>query len=87
MKWTRRNLDKKNNKIYFSDQNPTFHRPPEFSFELIDDDLSKAAFDFALLTSCNHTIISRGMCVKNTLKAVQKDYNAAGMICKKSLFM
>ena len=61
MKWTRRNLDKKNNKIYFSDQNPTFHRPPEFSFELLDDDLSKAAFDFALLTSCNHTIISRGM--------------------------
>ena len=67
MKWTRRNLDKKNNKIYFSDQNPTFHRPPEFSFELIDDDLSKAAFDFALLTSCNHTIISRGMFIGITV--------------------
>ena len=60
MKWTRRNLDKKNNKIYFSDQNPTFHKSTKFQSQVEDDDISKAAFDFVLLTSCNHTIISRG---------------------------
>ena len=61
IKWAKKKLDRENKKIYFSDQNPSFHRPPQFSFEVMDDDLSKAAYDFALVTSCNHTIISRGM--------------------------
>ena len=60
IKWAKKNLDKENNKIYFSDQNPTFYKPPELEYQVVDNDLSKAAFDFALLTSCNHTIISRG---------------------------
>jgi len=60
IKWTKKNLDRKNNIIYFSDQNPTFHRPSNTMYELMDDDLSKSAFDFALIVSCNHTITSRG---------------------------
>ena len=60
IKWTKRSLDKNKNKIYFSDQNPTFHESQLLQSDLRDDDLSKAAFDFVLLTSCNHTIISRG---------------------------
>ena len=63
IKWAKENLDKENNKIYFSDQDPKFHKPPsdaEFEYEIVDNDLSKAAYDFALLTSCNHTISSRG---------------------------
>ena len=60
IKWAKKNLDKENNKIYFSDQNPTFYKQPELEYQVMDNDLSKAAYDFALLTSCNHTIISRG---------------------------
>ena len=26
----------------------------------MDDDMSKAVYDFVLVTSCNHTVISRG---------------------------
>ena len=37
---------------------------PTFSTDengnLFDDDISKAAYDLALLSSCNHTIVSRG---------------------------
>ena len=63
IKWAKKNLDKENNNIYFSDQDPKFHKPPpgaEYIYEIMDNDLSKAAYDFALLTSCNHTISSRG---------------------------
>ena len=61
IKWAKKKLDAENHKIYFSDQNPTFHPLPGSKFEVEDDDLSKAAYDFALLASCNHTIISRGI--------------------------
>ena len=60
IKWAKKNLDKENNKIYFSDQDPKFHVDPGYAYEVMDNDMSKAAYDFALLTSCNHTIISRG---------------------------
>ena len=58
IKWAKKNLDKSNKDLYFSDTNPSFHYTENGRFA--DDDLSKAAYDFALLTSCNHTIISRG---------------------------
>ena len=61
IKWAKRKLEVENHKIYFSDQNPTFHPLPGSKFEVVDDDLSKAVHDFALLASCNHTIISRGI--------------------------
>ena len=60
IKWAKKKLDRKNNKIYFSDQKPTFHPLPGSTSEVVDDDLSKAVHDFILLSRCNHTIISRG---------------------------
>ena len=63
IKWAKKNLDQENNNVYFSDQNPTFHLveggSPIYK-PLMDNDLSKAAYDFALITSCNHTVTSRG---------------------------
>ena len=58
IKWAKKNFDKSFKDLYFSDQNPEFHKD-EYG-NLQDNDMSKAAYDFALLTSCNHTIISRG---------------------------
>ena len=57
IKWAKKHLDQENNHIFFSDAKPTFQWKGGI---LMDDDLSKAAYDLALLSSCNHTIISRG---------------------------
>ena len=58
MKWTKKKIDTSQNDVYFSNMNPTFHNTKEGIF--MDDDLSKAAYDLALLSSCNHTVVSRG---------------------------
>ena len=58
MKWTKKKIDKSHNDVYFSNMNPTFHNTQ--TGILMDDDLSKAAYDLALLSSCNHTVVSRG---------------------------
>ena len=72
IKWAKKKLDVINHKIYFSDQNPTFHPLPGSTYEVVDDDLSKAAYDFALLASCNHTIISRGTNLQFIIKSVKQ---------------
>ena len=41
-----------------SDSNPTFKKDEHGN--LFDADYSKAAYDLALLSNCNHTIVSRG---------------------------
>ena len=49
MKWSKKKIDKTHNDVYFSNMNPTFHNTKEGIF--MDDDLSKAAYDLALLSN------------------------------------
>merc|ERR1719278_533280 len=59
----KKHLKQENNQIYFSEQNPTFSLMTDQSpiyKPVMDDDISKAVYDFVLITSCNHTVISRG---------------------------
>ena len=58
MKWAKKKINKNFQDVYFSNMNPTFHNTKEGIF--MDDDLNKAAYDLALLSSCNHTVVSRG---------------------------
>ena len=59
IKWAKKNIDRSNNDVYFSDTNPTFEYLKE-SDTVHDHDMSKALYDLVLLTQCNHTIVSRG---------------------------
>ena len=58
IEWCKKHIDTSKNDIFFSDSKPTFHKD-EYG-RVIDNDFSKAAYDLVLLSSCNHTVISRG---------------------------
>jgi hypothetical protein len=58
MEWVSANIENTNGDVFFSSMKPTYHNN-EYGI-LLDDDIDKAVYDLALLTSCNHTIISRG---------------------------
>ena len=58
IEWCKKHIDASKGDIFFSESRPTFSMDEEGN--LIDDDISKAAYDLALLSSCNHSIVSRG---------------------------
>jgi hypothetical protein len=58
MDWVVANIENTNGDVFFSTMKPTYHKNKNGN--LMDDDVDKAVYDLALLTSCNHTIISRG---------------------------
>ena len=58
IQWAKKKLKSQNDDIYFSDSNPTFTNDSEGYVR--DTDVNKAVYDFVLLTSCEHSIVSRG---------------------------
>lgn len=58
MPWAKENIDASKGDVFFSESNPTFYQTEEGIWE--DHDQEAAVYDLALLTNCNHTVISRG---------------------------
>ena len=58
IKWAKKKLMSKNDDVYFSEANPSFEVDEDGY--LSDKDIDKAVYDFVLLTSCQHAVVSRG---------------------------
>ena len=58
IKWAKKKLVSINDDVYFSDVKPSFKVDEEGIFR--DKDIDKAVYDFVLLTSCQHAVVSRG---------------------------
>ena len=58
IEWCKKHIDASQGDVFFSDSNPSFNKDKDGN--LYDADYSKAAYDLALLSNCNHTIVSRG---------------------------
>ena len=58
IEWCKKHIDTSKEDVVFSESNPTFYRDKDGN--LSDEDDSKAAYDLVLLSSCNHTVVSRG---------------------------
>ena len=58
IQWAKRKLISSDDDIYFSEANPSFGN--DGHGHLRDIDIEKAVYDFVLLISCDHSVVSRG---------------------------